>query len=92
VPFQIPECVSLPHGQGLIIPCLIENFMNVTTPTCQSFLNKMATIIFSDYRFIYKFAETCKGDIENTQCGRLEKDEVSGTAWIMSIFWFHSTV
>lgn len=78
--FQIQECRELPPGQGLIIPCLIENYENITSRSCQNFLNKMANIIFSDYRFIYRFAETCRGDIRQYECGRLhpEDDDVSG--------------
>ncbi|KAL8590638.1 hypothetical protein ACOMHN_011074 [Nucella lapillus] len=72
---KIPECRQLPQGQGLIIPCLIENFENITSQSCQKFLNKMAGIIFSDYRYIYHFAETCSSDVEKFQCGRLHPEE-----------------
>ena len=77
--WQIPECKQLPQGEGLIIPCLIENFENITTTSCQKFLNKMANIIFSDFRFIYRFASKCKNDIDKFQCGRLHPadDDVS---------------
>ena len=78
--FQIQECRELQPGQGLIIPCLIENYENITSRSCQNFLNKMANIIFSDYRLIYRFAETCREDIRQYKCGRLhpEDDDVSG--------------
>ncbi|XP_076470547.1 Golgi apparatus protein 1-like isoform X2 [Babylonia areolata] len=72
---KIGECNRLPHGKGLIIPCLIENFENITTPSCQKFLNKMASIIFSDYRYIYHFHETCEPDISKFECGRLHLEE-----------------
>lgn len=83
--FQIRECRELPSGQGLIIPCLIEHSENITSRPCQNFLNKMASIIFADYRFIYHFAEKCQSDITKFECGRLhnENDDVS---WNCS-FW-----
>ncbi|XP_067651519.1 Golgi apparatus protein 1-like isoform X2 [Haliotis asinina] len=71
----IKECSSLQRGQGTIISCLIENFDNVTSSSCRQFLNKMATIVFSDYRLIYNFAEACFDDISKHRCGRSEGDE-----------------
>nr|KAG5690596.1 hypothetical protein BaRGS_022600 [Batillaria attramentaria] len=72
---KVPECKDLPQGRGLIIPCLIEHFEEIGSRSCQNFLNKMASIIFSDYRFIYRFAETCQEDIATHQCGRLDGDQ-----------------
>ncbi|KAK7475018.1 hypothetical protein BaRGS_00033765 [Batillaria attramentaria] len=72
---KVPECKDLPQGKGVIIPCLIEHFEEIGSRSCQNFLNKMASIIFSDYRFIYRFAETCQKDIATHQCGRLDGDQ-----------------
>ncbi|KAK7114849.1 Golgi apparatus protein 1-like [Littorina saxatilis] len=71
---KIRECRELPSGQGLIIPCLIEHSENITSRPCQNFLNKMASIIFADYRFIYHFAEKCQSDITKFECGRLHNE------------------
>ncbi|XP_041376284.1 Golgi apparatus protein 1-like [Gigantopelta aegis] len=69
---QISECTNLEKGQ--VIPCLIENFENVTNKNCQQFLHKMAPIVFSDYRLVYNFLTNCHTDIGRTQCGRLDSD------------------
>ncbi|XP_071092042.1 Golgi apparatus protein 1-like [Haliotis cracherodii] len=72
---SIKDCSDLQRGKGTIISCLIENFDNVTSASCRQFLNKMATIVFSDYRLIYHFAEDCFDDISKTRCGRSEGDD-----------------
>ena len=74
VPFycpQVPECAVLQPGHGLIIPCLIEHSESVASVSCRSFLKRMATIVFSDYRLMYKFGERCQQDIVRFKCGRL---------------------
>ncbi|ESO98200.1 hypothetical protein LOTGIDRAFT_114272 [Lottia gigantea] len=71
---KIDECRELKNGAetGFVIPCLIENIENVTAKTCQQYLAKMATIVFSDYRLVHKFVGHCKNDIEKYHCGRLD--------------------
>ncbi|KAK6184750.1 hypothetical protein SNE40_007151 [Patella caerulea] len=74
---KIPECSNLQAGSGFMIPCLIENIENVTNKACQQYLAKMSSIVFSDYRLVYKFVENCETDIQALSCGRLQdkKDE-----------------
>lgn len=72
---QIVECSGLPDGRGLKIPCLIENIDNVTNSNCKAFLRRMESIVFSDYRLIYKFADKCKSDIDALKCGRLPSND-----------------
>ncbi|XP_050395779.1 Golgi apparatus protein 1 isoform X2 [Patella vulgata] len=74
---KIPECSNLQAGSGFMIPCLIEHIENVTNKACQQYLAKMSSIVFSDYRLVYKFVENCETDIQTLQCGRLldKKDE-----------------
>ncbi len=75
------------RGQGLVIPCLIEIKDNVTNPSCKQFLTKMASIVFSDYRLIYKFTDACGEDISRLKCGRMDvSDDVS----IASGFLLHA--
>ena len=75
----MPDCNKLARGKGEIIPCMVENRSNITDASCQQFVKKMASIIFSDYRLICRFADRCKADIEKHKCGRLhaEGDDVS---------------
>nr|XP_011440924.2 Golgi apparatus protein 1 isoform X1 [Crassostrea gigas] len=67
---QIHECSQLEKGKGLIIPCLVDNIENVTG-NCHTYLEKMARIVFSDYRLIYHFVDQCSVDIEQLKCGRI---------------------
>lgn len=47
------------------------------TGQCKTFLVKVGSIIFSDYRLIERFTNECKDDISKFQCGRLgNEDEV----------------
>ena len=68
--------------------------MNVTAKPCQNFLNKMANIVFSDFRFIYKFAETCRDDIDELGCGRisLNADDEVNLIYIHIAILTHKTV
>jgi Golgi apparatus protein 1 len=72
---QIDECKVLPVGEGKRIPCLIEHMDNITDPNCHQFLNKMASIVFSDYHLVWHFHENCDQDIAKFQCGRLDADD-----------------
>ncbi|XP_012945019.1 Golgi apparatus protein 1 [Aplysia californica] len=72
---RISECNYLPRGQGQVIPCLIEHYDEIETSSCQSYINKMATIIFSDFRFMAPFVSDCNEDIAKYHCGRLEPSE-----------------
>ena len=76
---QISECSELKKGEGHVIPCLVDNKEKVTDESCKLFLKKMASIVFADYRLIYKFAEKCQADIYKLKCGRLstEAEDVS---------------
>ncbi|XP_033755348.1 Golgi apparatus protein 1-like [Pecten maximus] len=71
---EIPECGKLEKGRGQIIPCLVENIENITDKNCRTYLNKMARIVFSDYRMVYGFIDECTDDINTHKCGRLTFD------------------
>jgi len=71
---RIIECGALPMGEGQRIPCLIEHYEELETQACQSFINKMASIIFSDYRYMQFFIKDCGNDIEKYSCGRMESE------------------
>ncbi|CAH1779434.1 unnamed protein product [Owenia fusiformis] len=74
---EFPDCGKLEPGKGWIISCLIEHKENLTNENCKQFLNKMASIIFGDYRLICNFMDKCQKDVESNSCGRLaQRDEV----------------
>lgn len=60
-----------------MIACMVE-YKHNTTGECHTFLNKMASIIFEDYRLIYHFVDKCSDDIGRFQCGGIggEDEEV----------------
>ncbi|XP_061189977.1 Golgi apparatus protein 1-like isoform X2 [Saccostrea echinata] len=67
---QNEECSQLEKGKGLIIPCLVDNIVNITG-NCRTYLEKMARIVFSDYRLIFHFVDQCNADIQQFGCGRV---------------------
>ncbi|XP_074644298.1 Golgi apparatus protein 1-like isoform X2 [Tubulanus polymorphus] len=68
---KMPDCARLQPGTGQIISCLIENKDNVTDGACKQFLTKMAGIVFSDFRLISNFVQSCDEDIIALKCGRI---------------------
>lgn len=72
---QIEECRNLDERKSFIIPCLIDHVENVTNSQCKEFLHKMEAIVFSDYRLVYRFVESCEDDILRLKCGRLTDDD-----------------
>jgi len=71
---QNAECSRLTESRGMVIPCLVEYIDNVTDTDCLAFLKRMRTMVFSDYRLIYKFVDSCHDDLNKFQCGRLQQD------------------
>ena len=69
---------------GLVIPCMIHYMDNVTSKQCRELLDRMESLVFTDYQLVYKFVEHCQKDIDRLQCGRTtvdddKKDEVPHT-------------
>jgi len=58
----------------MVIPCLVEYIGNVSDTNCLAFLKRMRTMVFSDYRLIYKFVDSCHADISQFECGRLQQE------------------
>ena len=50
----------------------------IQTPECLMFLNKVGSILFSDYHLVYKFTDKCQADISKFRCGRLSDSVQSG--------------
>ena len=59
----------------IIIQPVIELIIFFRSGQCKSFLVKIGSIIFSDYRLIERFTKACQGDITTFNCGRLDQDE-----------------
>lgn len=59
--------------KGYLLSCLIDHMEDPSVDMrCKILLTRLETIIFSDYRLIYKFTESCDADIQKFNCGRLE--------------------
>ena len=47
----------------------------VSPGQCKTFLIKIGSIIFSDYRLLERFTAACRDDITKFSCGRLDTEE-----------------
>ncbi|KZS17605.1 Golgi apparatus protein 1 [Daphnia magna] len=61
--------------EGHKLSCLLENSDSVAQGQCKSFLVRIGSIIFSDFRLVEKFTTACQGDISKFNCGRLDSEE-----------------
>lgn len=55
--------------------CMVEYRHDVEDNKCKAFLNKMAAIIFSDYRLIKGFYDSCVKDIKSLKCGQISRPD-----------------
>ncbi|GAB6030494.1 hypothetical protein CHUAL_007357 [Chamberlinius hualienensis] len=74
---KFTDCGGQDEESGHLLSCLMDAQDNITNPRCKQFLTKMESIVFSDYRLIYKFADACDKDIQKFRCGRLETNDNS---------------
>ncbi|XP_053497217.1 Golgi apparatus protein 1 isoform X2 [Ictalurus furcatus] len=72
---DIKECASEERGKGYLVSCLVDHRTNITAYQCNQYITKMATIIFSDYRLICGFMDSCKDDINALHCGSVNTGE-----------------
>ena len=73
---QFEDCAELSRRSGFRLGCLIEHKENITLASCRSFLNRVASLVFSDYRLMGNFLSRCQTDIDTTKCGRLSEGKV----------------
>ena len=73
---QFEDCAELSRRSGFRLGCLIEHKENITLASCRSFLNRIASLVFSDYRLMGNFLSRCQTDIDTTKCGRLSEGKV----------------
>lgn len=56
---------------GKYLSCILDNRDVIKDPICKGQLARIETVVFSDFRLIPKFVQTCSEDIEKSKCGRL---------------------
>ncbi|KAG2470193.1 GSLG1 protein, partial [Polypterus senegalus] len=74
---EIKECAEEERGKGYLVSCLVDHRGNITEYQCHQYITKMTAIVFSDYRLICGFMDSCKEDINILKCGSIitgEKD------------------
>ncbi|XP_029837305.3 Golgi apparatus protein 1 [Ixodes scapularis] len=67
-----PNCDASEKGQ--LLACLMDHSENATDQQCRGLLSRMESVVFSDYRLVYRFTEECGEDINRLNCGRISKD------------------
>ncbi|XP_066933880.1 Golgi apparatus protein 1-like isoform X5 [Clytia hemisphaerica] len=74
---KVKECANpkLRDTKGFLMNCMVENRHEVEDTKCKGFLNKMAAIIFSDYRLIKGFYDDCHKDITTMKCAIITRPD-----------------
>ncbi|XP_028417927.1 Golgi apparatus protein 1-like [Dendronephthya gigantea] len=72
---QIDECKVLQPKHGELVPCLVENKNAIKNARCKHVINKLAQILFSDYRLLKNFYKDCAADVKKFKCGRQDAEE-----------------
>lgn len=75
LPGQIKECAAEQLGKGYLMSCLVDHRGNISDYHCKQYVTKMTTIIFSDYRLICGFMDSCRDDINSLRCGSISTGE-----------------
>lgn len=70
---EVKEChhTHAVGKDGFFMNCLVEHRNEVKDEKCHTFLTKMASVIFNDYRLIHGFYEKCHNDVKRLKCGQL---------------------
>ncbi|CAF1437662.1 unnamed protein product [Adineta steineri] len=58
-------------GTGHLVSCLYDRLPNITETQCRNFINRVQSVVFTDWRLSEAFATACLTDITNLKCGRL---------------------
>ena len=67
------------NDAGHFISCIVEEKTKIKNEACTTFVNKVAMVVFSDYRLIEKFVTACDADITRLKCGYLDnKHQTAG--------------
>lgn len=62
------------RGTGRLVTCLHELLKNITEPTCRNFIQRIHSVIFTDWRLSEGFTQACMKDIIEQKCGRLDDE------------------
>ncbi|UJR27806.1 hypothetical protein I4U23_009075 [Adineta vaga] len=63
------------RGTGRLVSCLYDLSKNITDPACRNFIQRIHSVIFTDWRFSESFADACINDITERKCGRLDDEK-----------------
>lgn len=72
---QIDECKNVQPKTGELVPCLVENKDQIQNKRCKHIINKLAQILFTDYRLLKHFYQECDEDVKKFKCGRIDEKE-----------------
>lgn len=72
---QIKECAAEQLGKGYLMSCLVDHRGNISDYHCKQYVTKMTSIIFSDFRLICGFMDSCRNDINSLRCGSISTGE-----------------
>ncbi|XP_055341678.1 Golgi apparatus protein 1-like [Paramacrobiotus metropolitanus] len=72
---HLATCASFRKSDpGHFISCVVEHKDEITDESCLAFVNKVAVVIFSDFRFVSPFMNACAADQERLKCKFLDND------------------
>lgn len=63
---------------GHFISCIVEEKTKIKNEQCLVFVNKVALVVFSDYRLVEKFSTACENDIQRLKCAYLDTKNQAG--------------
>ncbi|OQV18201.1 Golgi apparatus protein 1 [Hypsibius exemplaris] len=63
---------------GHFISCIVEEKQKIKNEGCLVFVNKVALVVFSDYRLVEKFASACESDIARLKCAFVDNKKEHG--------------
>ncbi|CAK8688004.1 unnamed protein product [Clavelina lepadiformis] len=69
---NMEACAKYVVTDGKLISCLIDNLDAINSDTCNTFLRKIETVMFSDYRLICDFISDCREDVNTLKCGNAD--------------------
>lgn len=69
---KLRMCESEATRPGHFLGCLVENKQTVENLACSQYLQRLETVIFSDYRLVANFMNACQPVVEKLGCGRVQ--------------------
>ncbi|CAB4009913.1 Golgi apparatus 1-like, partial [Paramuricea clavata] len=69
---KIDECKAIQPNTGDLVLCLVGNKDGIQNARCKHIVNKLAQIVFTDYRLLKNFYKDCTADVKKFQCSMEE--------------------